>query len=105
MGFLVNEDIKINNTSKIKRIKEIETILDVSVIYTTDGCSYSDFQVSSIGDNSINYICEKIFSDPNKFLNRQKTIENCEKWFLENKKLNDEFLKLKKKKKFLWFFN
>lgn len=107
MNFLINEDVKINNTGKIKRIKDFERIENINVIYTTDGNSYADFQVSSIGDSSVNYVCEKLLSDPYKFLDRQKTIESCERWFKKTERLYDEFLKSKrveKKRKFFGIF-
>lgn len=104
MNFLKNEDVKINNTGEIKRIKDFEKIENINVIYTTDGHSYADFQVSSIGDGSINYVCGMLLSDPYKFLNRQKTIESCEKWFSETEKIYKEYLESKKetKKKKFW---
>lgn len=104
MNYLKNEDIRINNTGEIKRIKDFEKIENINVIYTTDGYSYADFQVSSIGDSSMNYVCEMLLSDPYKFLNRQKTIESCEKWFSETEILYKKYLESKKetKKRNFW---
>jgi hypothetical protein len=55
----------------------------------------------------MNYVCEKLLSDPYKFLDRQNTIESCERWFQKTEKLYDEFLKSKrveKKRKFFGIF-
>ena len=106
MTFNVNEEIRINTTGKIEKIEFIEKISDENIIYTHEGNSYSEKQVSSLGEIQINSIVKDILSNPNLFLKRRETIvafDNWAKGVLEEEKKLKKLQLIENKRKPFWF--
>lgn len=116
MGFNINEEIQVNKTGKIEKIEFIEKISDVNIIYTHEGNSYAEKQVSPLSEIQMNSIVKDILSNPNLFLKRRETIVAFDNWakgvlreekkmkklqFIENKR--KPFLFRIKKKLESWF--
>lgn len=101
MNYNINDEIIVISTNEKKRIKEIELIDGIEILYTYDNCSYANFQTAKINSLEIENLHQLICNSTYYQIQREKTIKACTLWVKETENFYRQTFKKKKK---YWIF-